>query len=742
MSTVAPCVLIDNVELEANGNGDEDRLLRLIDPLRETILAGNDNYWFVERETVVRELEESDVAELPLDVRYCRVFEELLARISTPVDPHDVFLGRMVEADCGVTEEDRRLRKTNKLSSRFIGSVGHGTMDYEELLKRGFARIIREAEETARRVGTEEAKAFARNGALCVRALDSFARRYAEAARNKAEELGGDEGLFLRRAADALCQVPHGPARTFFEALHAMWFVHFVMNCVVGARDFAYGRMDQYLLPYLEKDLADGTLTEKKAELVLAHFLLKNNEINGLSSAHYMPKPTPSQGTRMYIVLAGSGPDGEDESNRLTEMILDAACHVKMPEPVLNVRFAPSTSMSFKLKTAALCPVLQGQIAICNDAVVLPGYVKKGIDIRDACTYTLRGCSSVDLGPLETNMTSAYNWLKMPKVLHQALQTIKGHAKARDDSMDDIFKEFETEVRADVQPMVARCEKLKTTCEGDIELGLAPYYSSWEFAFESLLIRDCVARGKNASKGGSRYMIPTVFCSGIATVGNSLMAIQRLVYDEKRYSLKEFLEIVDSNYEGQEPLRQELVNRMPKFGNDEPEVDALTRRAAVLVADIIEKAFAASDMRVIPGFYSLHTHHWIGVNLAATPDGRCAGEPISENQSPVYGTDTEGATALLKSASRLPFDRCFTGSLNLRFGGKTNPEALVALIDTYFDMGGLMLGLTFADRKTLEDARANPDQYKTLFIRQYGFSEYFAALPDFEKVELIKRTEY
>ncbi|MFP4380298.1 MAG: pyruvate formate lyase family protein [Candidatus Sumerlaeia bacterium] len=722
--------------------GFESRLRDRLNPLRENIFAGNDNHCFIERETILGELERSDICNLSPDARYCRVFEQLLSRISTPVDANDVFVGRMLEGECGLTQEERgKIGGGKQLVSRLIGSVGHGTLDYQELLNKGLDRIVEEADATARRLGTDESRKFSFNAASCVAALKGFALRYADAARAKADTLGDEESVLLRRAAEALEQVPHGPAGNFVEALHAMWIIHFVMSCVVGARDFAYGRMDQYLLPFLEKDLADGSLTEEEARLYLAHFLLKNNEITGLSSAHYRQKPTPSQGTRIYIVLAGSGPGGEDQSNKLSEMILDAACHVKMPEPVLNVRLAPSTPIKFKLKTAELCPRLQGQIAICNDAVIIPGYVSKGVDIEDACTYTLRGCSAVEIGPLETNMTSVYNWLRMPVILYKALQKTKAAAADKEITMDDIFDEFGNMVKAEVDNMVVRCGQLQYTSEGEQAIKSSTHLSSWDFAFESLLIRDCVARGKNASRGGARYMIPTVFCAGIATVGNSLMAIQKIVFDQKRLSLKDFLDIVESDFEGQESFRQEIVNKIPKFGNDEAEVDTITSRAALMVADIIEDAFAAGDMKVIPGFYSLFTHHWIGVNMPATPDGRHAGEPISENQSPVYGTDTKGITALLKSASQLPFDRCFTGSLNIRFGGKTKPEALVALIDTYFKMGGLFLGLTFVNRATLKDARLHPDQYKTLFVRQYGFSEYFIALPVYEQEEFIKRTE-
>ena len=721
----------------------ETGLLHRLDPLRDIIFAGNNNHCFIERETLLEALEKSGLNEMAPDERYCHVFDQLLTRLSTPVDANDVFLGRMVEGSRGLTDETESSMKKDRLPVNWlIGTAGHGNLDYQTLLDKGFDRIVVEMEETAESLDTEEARAFARNGRACVNSLNIFARRYAEAARKEAEMLPAEERGFLLRAAEALEHVPAKPARNFVEALHAMWLVHFVMSCVVGARDWAFGRMDQYLLPFLRRDLADGLLTRDQAVMYLAHFLLKNNEITGLASAHYRQKPIPSQGTRIYIVLGGSGPNGEDEANELSEMIMEAAGHARMPEPVINVRFAPATSMKFKLKTAEFCPKLQGQIAICNDAVIIPGYLRMGIDRADACNYSPTACSRVELGPVENNMTSVFNWLPMPVLLHKALKNIKEASAERVITLDDIYAEFGRLVKEDVEKMAERCHKLTYTCEGEKGITPSNFYSSWEFAFESLLIKDCVARGKNTSKGGVRYMILTYFLQGISTVGNSLMAVKRLVFDQNRLTLNDFLDIVDHDYKDQEEFRQEIVNRIPKFGNDDPEVDGLTSRAGILVADLIEKAFAARGLKVLPGFYSLFTHHWIGVNLQATPDGRHAGDPISENQSPTYGTDLKGPTALLKSLSRLPLDRCFTGSLNLRFSGKVKPESLVALIDTYFNMGGHFLGLNFVDRRTLQDARCNPEKYRTLYVRQYGFSEYFTALPDYEQVEFINRTEY
>jgi formate C-acetyltransferase len=199
---------------------------------------------------------------------------------------------------------------------------------------------------------------------------------------------------------------------------------------------------------------------------------------------------------------------------------------------------------------------------------------------------------------------------------------------------------------------------------------------------------------------------------------------------------------VARNFEGHDDLREEIQKRIPKFGNDQETVDALARRVGEIILDALDAAPLPPDHLVIPGFYSLLHHHTFADHLPATPDGRRRGEPFSENQSPSYGTDTRGLTALLQSVARLPLDRTALGGLNVKFGGVIPAAKVRNILDTFFALGGLHIGFSFVDRQTLTEAREHPEQYRTLTVRMYGFSEYFVSLSPMEQQELIERTEH
>jgi formate C-acetyltransferase len=262
------------------------------------------------------------------------------------------------------------------------------------------------------------------------------------------------------------------------------------------------------------------------------------------------------------------------------------------------------------------------------------------------------------------------------------------------------------------------------------------------FHLESLLLQGCVESCTDCYSGGTPFALHGQYFDGIATLADSLYAIKRLVYEEGRLDLQGLLDACARDYAGCAGLREEIAAGLPKFGNDCRAVDAVAKEAADIVLDAMEAVDVPSDRKVVGGFYSLHNHHAIGRELGATPDGRRAGEPVSENQSPTYGADTEGITALLKSVARLPLERTAQGGLNVTFGGSMPAEKLRSLIDTYFAMGGVHVGFTFVDRPTLEDARRHPDRYRTLTVRLYGFSEYFVALSEHEQQELVERTRY
>jgi len=235
-------------------------------------------------------------------------------------------------------------------------------------------------------------------------------------------------------------------------------------------------------------------------------------------------------------------------------------------------------------------------------------------------------------------------------------------------------------------------------------------------------------------------MINFYFCS-IATIGDSLLVIDRLVFKEKRFTLKDFTAILKNNFAGYEDLRREILS-FEKYGNDSAADDYVVFAANALL-DASDKVRLGEGFCAVAGFYTLEWDHGFGLNTPATPDGRLAGTPTSENQSPVYGADRKGLTALLKSAAKLPFERTANGGLNLLFSGSgLTADHLESLIRSYFQMGGIHAGVSIVDKKTLQNAMVNPEGYKSLTVRLYGFSEYFVSLPDWQKKAVLERTSY
>lgn len=257
---------------------------------------------------------------------------------------------------------------------------------------------------------------------------------------------------------------------------------------------------------------------------------------------------------------------------------------------------------------------------------------------------------------------------------------------------------------------------------------------------DSLLLTDTAMECKYAYDKDRAYCLNNLFLPGVATIGDSLMVLDKLVFKEKRYSFAEFMKILDENYENNEELRSEILN-YERFGNDS-ENDNYTAMVGNAMVDAVDNLEKRDNEYNIPGFYSLERDNsWCG-KIGASPDGRKSGEPFSENQSPTYGADKNGITALLKSISKLPFERTAGGGLNLTFSQKVSSDVLKNLILTYFSMGGLHVGISVIDRSTLQDAMVNPDKYKSLTVRLYGFSEYFVSLPEWQQIAVLNRTEY
>ncbi|MFZ2654396.1 MAG: pyruvate formate lyase family protein, partial [Victivallales bacterium] len=316
-----------------------------IDVARKRMLDGDNSACFIERERLIKKhLDEALL--LPEEKRYTYFLRKLADGLSVPIEDEDVLLGRMGEGRMGEGE----LREP---CPGGLNSVGHVTLDWAELLSKGLDGIAAEAMKNAKLSGKEEALGFAENAVECAVAIATFASRYATAAETKA--LHSKTPFLANRfstAAAALREVPARPARSFHEALQSIWFVHLVSSCLIGARDFAFGRMDQYLFPYYKNDIESGVLDRKGTIALLVALFIKSNEITGTATWNHQPKPIPSNASKQYLIVGGSRMDGSGAENELSCLILDAAELVKMPEPVVTVRLAAGTAAAFKARVA------------------------------------------------------------------------------------------------------------------------------------------------------------------------------------------------------------------------------------------------------------------------------------------------------------------------------------------------------------------------------------------------------
>jgi formate C-acetyltransferase len=298
-------------------------------------------------------------------------------------------------------------------------------------------------------------------------------------------------------------------------------------------------------------------------------------------------------------------------------------------------------------------------------------------------------------------------------------------------SVDELLQAFKATAKRHIEDQL------------DLELTNASIWRSWDrvgHTFDAMFIGECADRCRYPLEGGVDFNLIDAYFTGAATVIDSITAIDKLVFKEKRYSLPEFVQILKGNFAGHSLLQAELKNKFPKFGNDDEEGDRYAAPAMNAVLDALDEIDWPEGYIPVGGFYSLYHHRTFGRELCATPDGRMAGEHYSENQSPVYGADKKGVTALLTSLAKLPFQRTACGGVNLTFSSTVTPELLASLIKGYFKMGGLHIAITVADQETLKAAMANPDAHRTLTVRLYGFSEYFVNLPEWQQQEIIART--
>ena len=722
--------------------------------LKAKLFIMDDRATFLERMEIIRECS-NKFQDLTAGIRFGQTLSALLSNISILTDDDDLILGRIPEV-VPTPEQERWIEENwEYFQPTWFWSNGHLTISWERLLKEGLSGIRARANEHLSRIQGEEdsislsKRDFLQGAILCCDAIQTYAYRYAD----KAETLSHSAPSEARRqelllAAEVCRRVPSQPARTFHEAVQSVWLVDMVLHAVVGARDFALGRIDQYLYPFFQTDSAEGRITPESAQELIECLYIKCNEIIGYGDQVNVQtrKRTLCQDSVIYVVLGGQTPDGKDASNLLSSICLKAG-YLKLKQPTLKIRYFDGIDEHFWREACELVGA-GGSVGIYNDHQEIPAFTSVGVELGDARDYVHYGCCNANIPGKEGSLVQTFH--NVPKymewALNNGLDPLTGEQVGPKTGEVDQFESIDNMIEA-LQLQIRHVME-------DERRSHPPFtdqdFEQFSFTAESVFLEDCIENGREWRIGGTKYYHKSHHAAGIATVADSLAAIQHMVFERGELTLSELRDILNTNFEGHEVLRQRLLNRCPKFGNDDDGVDEI----AVRVADIFcDEVLSCNDVphsiRFWPEIYSYHHHspRWFGGEVGATPDGRKRGDTLSENQSPTYGMDHKSPTACLNSIAKLPTHRTPGGGTNLRLHPTAVAEdqgvkVLSGLLKAYFRQGGQHLQLNVVDSDTLRDAQRHPEMYRTLSVRVVGYSAYFLTLTKEVQEDVIRRTEY
>ncbi len=583
--------------------------------------------------------------------------------------------------------------------------------------------------------------------AVAAEAIVAFARRHADRAR----ELAAREADPVRRGelvriAEVCDRVPALAPRDFREALQAYWFVHLGVIIEYNTWDsFNPGRLDQHLLPFYMRGLADGTLTREAARELLQAFWVKFNNQPAPPKVGVTAEESGTYTDFALINLGGLKEDGGDGVNELSYLLLDVIEEMRILQPSSMIQVSSKGPDEFLLRALRIVRTGFGQPSIFNSDAIVRELMRQGKSEADARNGGASGC--VETGAFGKEAYILTGYFNLPKIfeitLHNGVDPVTGKAIGLETgdprtfgSFDELFEAYRKQIRHFVDIKIAGNDVIEKL-----------YATNLPAPFLSVLVDDCVLRGKDYHAGGARYNTNYIQGVGLGTITDILASVKHNVYDNGHFAMAELLAALDANFAGHEDLRRRVLNKTPKFGNDDDRADALMKR-------VFEAYFEAVDGRptVRGGTYRVNllpttAHVYFGKVTGATADGRGAGVPVSEGVSPVQGADRRGPTAVIKSISKLDHLRTGGTLLNQKFTpGLLSDDAglkgVKDLVRSYFKLMGHHIQFNVVTADTLRDAQAHPERHRDLIVRVAGFSDYFADCSLELQNEIIARTEH
>ncbi len=679
----------------------------------------------------------------------------------------------------------------------YYNGIGHVTVDYAKIIRIGFTGLKKEAAEALAKLSVADGDYARRHHFLnavilsCEAAI-IYAKRYSELAKSEAaREKDPTRRAELEKIAEICAKVPENGADTFYEACQTFWFIQMLLQVESSGHSISPGRFDQYMYPYFKADMDAGRITREFAQELMDCIWVKLNDLNKVRDA---ASAEGFAGYSLFQNLIAGGQDkyGNDATNDLSFMCIEATMHVLLPQPSFSVRVWNGTPHEFLIKAAKLTRTGVGLPAYYNDEVIIPSLQSRGLTLEDARDYNIIGC----VEPQKSGKTDGWHdaaFFNMCRPLELVFSNgvdkgVQLGPKTGELSEFKTFEQFYDAYKAQMKYFI----ELLVNADNAIDTAHA---ERCPLPFQSSMVEDCINRGKSLQEGGAIYNFTGPQGFGIANMADALYAVKTLVYDEKRITLEQLSDALRDNFGKdmddhaaarltgevaremvengktlsepdihniynvvkQNPCTDEqkkryneilsMIDALPKYGNDIKEVDMFARDVAYTYTRPLQNYKNPRGGSFQAGLYPVSANVPLGAQTGATPDGRLAFTPVADGVSPSAGRDTNGPTASANSVSRLDHFIASNGTLfNMKFhpsalAGDSGLESFVALVRGYFDQKGSHMQFNVVSRETLRDAQKNPEKYRSLVVRVAGYSALFTTLSRSLQEDIINRTE-
>jgi len=626
----------------------------------------------------------------------------------------------------------------------------HVAVDYEKVLSLGINGLMKEVEGELEQLDLSSMEDIGRHHFLSAvkitcEGILNFAKRYEELASEMAQnESDPARKAELEQMASVCSRVPANPAGSFREAIQSVWFVYIVLMIEGWGAGMSLGRCDQYLYPYYRKDADEGAISSDEVHELLSILLVKMNGVIALANA-MVSTILGGYPIMQGFTLGGVTKEGSDAVNELSYAFLEAEKTVGLNAEDAVVRISRNTPDSFLIKACEVAKALKGKIKFVSDDTTIQSMLTNGITIEEARDYISSGCHnptipalSHDLGGVLFNLP-----LMLELALNDGVSRLTGDQigpKTGDPRKFASFEEVSEAYRKQVEALYPVSQLYKNV---DIQL-----FSQVPVPFQSSLYRGCIQKGRDMYEGGAKYNTHSTGFSGVPNVGDSLAAIKKVVFEDGKVTMEQLVDALDRNFEGAEDIHY-MLKCAPKFGNDLDCADLMAKDVLNQVCEMSKRYKGFEGRQSTVAAIAMTANVPLGYSVGALPDGRKAGEPLSEGGiSPYQGRNVSGPTATMRSVAKLDQVKMTAGSiLNMRFSpgavsDETKMKKFVTLVRTFAETGGNLVQFNFLDNEILSDAQKHPEKYKDLLVRVATYSAYFVELSPELQNDIISRMEF